>query len=98
MSTTITDTLVRAADLCSIERQAMITYDCMITLSADMQAYLEYEASRRGADIATVYVEELAAERRLREKALKIESKLNSLATTRQPDPRLFEIHEEYPF
>lgn len=39
----------------------MLTTNQMVKLSADMRAYLEYEAARRGVDIATVYEEEAAA-------------------------------------
>jgi len=70
----------------------------LIQLSAEMREYLEYEATRRGTDVWTIYQEELAAERRVQQKVQSIESKLSSLATTRQPDPRLFETHEVYPF
>lgn len=39
----------------------MLTGNQMVKLSADMRAYLEDEANRRGIDIATVYEEEVAA-------------------------------------
>lgn len=43
------------------ERDAMLTSSQMVRLSAEMRAYLEEEARRRGVDISTVYEEEVAA-------------------------------------
>jgi hypothetical protein len=69
----------------------------LATLSEDMMAYLRYEAARRGTDIATVYQEELAAERRAPAKALSPEE-LKILAQESRPDQRRLESDEEYPF
>ena len=87
MSTTIAGNLVNNAQPCSIEGQAILTPDCMVTLDADMRAYLEYEADRRKTDVWTVYLEEMAAERSIRAKALNSE-KLKVLARDSKPDPR----------
>ena len=43
----------------------MLTSHQMVTLSADMRAYLEYEAERRRVDIAVVYEEEVGAKAEL---------------------------------
>jgi len=42
-------------------REAMLTSSQMVRLSAEMLAYLEEEARRRGVDISTGYKEEIAA-------------------------------------
>jgi hypothetical protein len=75
----------------------MLTDADLRVLSDDMVAYLRYEAARRGTDIATVYQEELASERRTLAKALSPEE-LKVLARRSKPDQRRLEGDEEYPF
>jgi hypothetical protein len=94
MSTTIADKLVNNARWCFSERQAIITSGCMITLDADMRAYLEYEADRRRTDIWTIYLEEVAAEKRARAKALSREE-LKNIARDCTPDPRHLVVDDD---
>jgi len=75
----------------------MVTDASLTMLSEDMAAYLRYEAARRGTDIAAVYREELASERRARAKALSPEE-LKVLARESKPDQRRLGTDEEYPF
>ena len=75
----------------------MLTSDKMVTLSADMRAYLEYEAKRRGIDIAVVYEEEIANRKLFNQEPFSI-NELKALATGSRPDPRLLEGDEECPF
>lgn len=60
-----TRSFITEATCCALQRDAMLTRDQMITLDADLRAYIEEEASRRGVDIMTVYEEEMAARARL---------------------------------
>ena len=92
-----TYSLLTQATYCAIERDAMLTSNQMVTLSADMRAYLEYEAARRGVDIATVYEEESAAEKRARASALSREE-LEVLARESKPASWLLQGDEECPF
>ena len=57
--------LIMEATLWALERNAMLMSNQLVPLSADMRAYLEDEASRRGVDVATVYAEEVAAQEEL---------------------------------
>jgi hypothetical protein len=60
-STPMARSLITQATFCALERDAMLTSNQMVALTADMRAYLEDEASRRGVDVATVYAEEVEA-------------------------------------
>jgi hypothetical protein len=75
----------------------MLTSDKMVALSADMRAYLEYEANRRGIDIELVYNEEKNAQKALDARPFTTEE-LRTLAAASTPDPRVLEGDEDYPF
>jgi len=76
---------------------AMISFNEFARLTDDMRTYLEYEAARRHTDIGTVYEEEMAAEKRIREKTLRPED-LKALVKASTLDTRLLDDDEEYPF
>lgn len=59
----------------------------MADIDADEREYLEYEAACRGTDVATIYMEELAAEQRVLQKTLSREE-LQALARDCKPDER----------
>lgn len=97
MSTTIADKLVKHAQWCSVERQAILTSDCMITLDAAMREYLEYEADRRKTDIWTIYLEEMAADKRNRTRVTDAAT-LERVVQNSNPDPRRLAEDDRYPF
>jgi hypothetical protein len=81
--------LLTTAQTCCIEREAMLIDGCVIRLSAEMREYLEYEATRTGLDVATIYREERAAQKRAKSK-LPTREELRAFAKTSDPDPRYF--------
>ena len=65
--------------------------------NADMTAYLQYEANRRGIDIKEVQKEELAAQKIARKQAFSVKE-LEALAKASKQVGELAEGNEEYPF
>ena len=78
-------------------REAMLTHDRMILLTADMRACLEWESQQRGIGIAELCEEELYYRRLARQKALSREE-LKMLVETSTGNERLSEDDEESPF
>jgi hypothetical protein len=88
MNTATAGLLSVQAQCLSLERQTVLTSpDGVIPLSSEMLAYLTYEADRQGTDVGTIYQEEIAAERRIRAKALSREE-LRIIERDGKPDPR----------
>ena len=74
------------------ERAAQVRRNALLhmaELSAEEYAYLEYEAARRDTDVATIYMEELEAEKRICQKILSREE-LKDLVQNCKPDERYF--------
>ena len=75
----------------------MLSDNSLEWLDGDMVAYLQYEANRRGVTIEEAYQEEISFQQKAEAQSL-TPDELKALANASNPDPRLLQGDEEYPF